>query len=824
MKSLPPLNNGRHNSETGKNKVLFGFNIFLRVLQSLLIVGVVLLILGGSLALGIGTGYFAYLVEDTPIPTKDELKRDLGDITQTSKLAYADNSEIATIRSDLMRTAVSSENISDLIKEAIINTEDEYFEEHKGFVPKAVIRALISEATGMGSSGGSTLTQQLVKQQILSDETTFKRKANEIILSMQIEKYFSKDEIVTTYLNVSPFGRNNKGQNIAGVQEAAKGIFGVDAKDVNLAQAAFIAGLPQSPITYSPYTNTGDLKEDYSLGLERKDFVLFSMYREKAITKKEYEEAKAYDLSKDFLKKQAVEADDQGFLYYSVLDEAQNVIAEKNAKADGLSDEEFADESTFVAYKNRAKKELENGGYTVQSTIDKNIYNSMQDAVRDYGYMLDDGSGSRIETGSVLMENKTGKILGFIGSRDYNTDQNNHAFDTVRQAGSSIKPVLVYGPAIDQGLMGSETRVADYPMKYRDGGATLANATNTGSRTFQTVRESLEWSNNIPAYHIYQNLIEKTGSDQFAYDNYLKKMNYPASHDWGVEAAPLGTTDVTTLNQTNGYQALANGGVYQEGYLIESIKDNDGNVVYQHEANPVEVFSPATASIMNDLMRSVIDAQITSPFKSVISGLDWNLGNADWVGKTGSTDNYADSWLVVSTPKVTISNWSGHGEANIPMNDGSGDRSANYLAYVINKVHQTNGDVFGTNDRFQLSNEVKQIKVSDFTGELPATVAYQNYKLQSPGKEVTSLWAKNGPADSTYQFGIGGTEENYSDYWRNYLNKIAAEQKKSEEKEKADREKKEKEKSTSSDKDKDKEKTNEKDSEDKEEGKKSENN
>ncbi|MGM0125000.1 penicillin-binding protein 1B [Enterococcus sp. AZ194] len=795
---MPPLDNERHNRNTKKDQWLFRINIVLRVIQSLVTFGVVLLILGGSLALGIGTGYFAYLVEDTNMPTKNELARDLGNITQTSKLTYADNSNIATIRSDLMRTAISSENISDLIKKAIINTEDEYFEEHNGFVPKAVVRALLSEATGMGSSGGSTLTQQLVKQQILSNETTFKRKANEIILSMQIEKYFSKDEIVTTYLNVSPFGRNNKGQNIAGVQEAAKGIFGVNAKDVNLAQAAFIAGLPQSPIVYSPYTNTGDLKEDYSLGLERKDFVLFSMYREKAITKKEYEEAKAYDLSKDFLKKETAKADDQGFLYYAVLDAAQEAIAKKNAKKDGISDEDFADEATYAAYLNRAKKELENGGYTVQSTIDKNIYNSMQDAVRDYGYMLDDGSGSRIETGSVLMENKTGKILGFIGSRDYNTDQNNHAFDTVRQAGSSIKPVLVYGPAIDQGLMGSETRVADYPMKYKDGGAVLANATNTGSKTFQTVRESLEWSNNIPAYHIYQNLIEKTGSDQFAYDNYLKKMNYPASHDWGVEAAPLGTTDVTTLSQTNGYQTLANGGVYQEGYLIESIKDNEGNVVYKHEPKPVKVFSPATASIMNDLMRSVIDAQITTPFKSVISGLDWNLGNADWVGKTGSTDHYADSWLVVSTPKVTISNWSGHGEANVPMYDGSGDRSANYLAYVINKVHQTNGDVFGTNERFNLSNEVKQVKVSDFTGALPATVDYQNYKLQSPGKEVTSLWAKDGPVDSTFEFGIGGTEADYSSYWKAYLDRIAAQQRQAEQakkaKEQTDNEKAEKEK------------------------------
>ena len=159
-------------------------------------------------------------------------------------------------------------------------------------VPKALVRALISDATGIGgSSGGSTLTQQLVKQQILTDETTFKRKANEILLALRIEKYFSKDEIVTTYLNVSPFGRNNKGENIAAWKKT-KGLFGKSAKDLNLPQAAFIAGLPQSPIVYTPYTNTGALKDDLSLGMKRKDFVLFSMYREKLFRKRNMKKPK----------------------------------------------------------------------------------------------------------------------------------------------------------------------------------------------------------------------------------------------------------------------------------------------------------------------------------------------------------------------------------------------------------------------------------------------------------------------------------------------------------------------------------------------------
>lgn len=188
------------------------------------------------------------------------------------------------------------------------------------------------------------------------------------LLAAQVEKHFSKNEIISMYLNVSPFGRNNKGQNIAGVQEAAKGIFGVNAKDVNLPQAAFIAGLPQSPITYSPYTNTGSLKEDLSAGLNRKDVVLFSMYRENKITKQQYEEAKAYDLTKDFLPQQIAEQSDREFLYYTVMGEATEIITKQLAEKD---DADLSDSSVYDAYYQKAQQTIQNKGYTIHSTIDK---------------------------------------------------------------------------------------------------------------------------------------------------------------------------------------------------------------------------------------------------------------------------------------------------------------------------------------------------------------------------------------------------------------------------------------------------------------------
>lgn len=757
------------NKKTEKKKIFLIANVVIRVIQSIFILGVVLLILGGSLGLGIGMGYFAYLVEDTQPPTKEELQTEISDITEVSKMTYADGAAIATVKSDLIRTRVDSEHISPLLKKAIIATEDEDFEEHKGVVPKAVVRALISDATGIGgSSGGSTLTQQLVKQQILTDETTFKRKANEILLAYRIEKYFSKDEIVTTYLNVSPFGRNNKGENIAGVEEAAKGLFGKSANDLTLPQAAFIAGLPQSPIIYTPYTNTGALKDDENIayGMKRKDFVLFSMYREKVITKEEYEEAKNYDLKQDFQPQQEANQNTEDFLYYAVLDQATKVIMDLNIEKAGVQKESL-DELGLEQYEQQARREIQNRGYTIQSTIDQTVYDTMQNAVANYGYMLDDGYGAGlVETGNVLMDNKTGRIIGFVAGRDYNVSQSNHALNTVRQVGSTIKPISVYGPAIDQGMIGSESRLANYPTSYIGGGE-LTNATNSGTNTFDTVRYALEWSYNIPVYHLNEAMKKQMGDDNFSYNNYLSKMNYPADPGWAYQSAPLGSIEATVLTQTNGFQTLANKGEYQQGYMIDKITDNNGTVIYEHKIEPVQVYSQATASIMNDMMRSVLDSKITTPFKDLIATLNPALTNIDWIGKTGTTDSYVDSWLVVSTPTITLGSWSGY---DIPtaMSPNSGDQNSTYLANLINAVYAVRPDLFGAGEKFTLSDDVIKSTVSSFTGEKPGTFTYNGATYTAPGPNTVSLYAKDGAPKSQYKFGYGGTDANYNAYWSRY--------------------------------------------------------
>ena len=252
---------------------------------------------------GVALGYGVALFDKAKVPQAEDLVKQVKNISSISEIVYADGSVIASIESDLLRTSVSSEEISDNLKKAIVATEDEHFLEHKGVVPKAVIRATLGTFAGLGSSsGGSTLTQQLIKQQVVGDAPTLARKATEIVDALALERSMSKDEILTTYLNVAPFGRNHKGQNIAGAQQAAEGIFGIDANKLSIPQAAFLAGLPQSPITYSPYENTGELKsdEDLKLGLKRAKDVLYNMYRTGALTQEEYDQYKDYNLKQDF--------------------------------------------------------------------------------------------------------------------------------------------------------------------------------------------------------------------------------------------------------------------------------------------------------------------------------------------------------------------------------------------------------------------------------------------------------------------------------------------------------------------------------------------
>ena len=734
------------------------------ILNTLFILGFI----GGLFGAGVALGYGVALFDKAKVPQAEDLVKQVKNISSISEIVYADGSVIASIESDLLRTSVSSEEISDNLKKAIVATEDEHFLEHKGVVPKAVIRATLGTFAGLGSSsGGSTLTQQLIKQQVVGDAPTLARKATEIVDALALERSMSKDEILTTYLNVAPFGRNHKGQNIAGAQQAAEGIFGIDANKLSIPQAAFLAGLPQSPITYSPYENTGELKsdEDLKLGLKRAKDVLYNMYRTGALTQEEYDQYKDYNLKQDFLPSGTINAVSRDYLYFTAMAEATDRMYDYLVQQDNVSSQELKKEAVQKAYHERAEQELSNGGYKITTTINKKIHTAMQNAVANYGRLVDDSTGQP-EVGNVLMDNKTGAVLGFVGGRNYQINQNNHAFDTKRSPASTTKPLLAYGIAIDQGLMGSASILSNYPTKFSNGNPIMyVNSPGTG---MMTLGEALNYSWNIPAYWTYRMLREK-GVDV---KGYMEKMGYEIP-EYGIESLPMGGgIEVTVAQHTNGYQTIANNGVYHQKHVIAKIESSDGRVIYEFQDKPVQVYSKATATIMQSLLREVISSRITSSFQTDLTSINSSLARADWIGKTGTTNEDENMWLMLSTPRLTLGGWLGHDD-NRPMAKGAGHyRNAKYMAYLVNAIQQAEPGVWG-NERFSLDSSVTQSQVLRSTGQKPGKVSVNGKTVDLSGSTVTSYWAnKAGAPTTSYHFAIGGSEADYQNAWSSIVSTL----------------------------------------------------
>ena len=388
----------------------------------------------------------------------------------------------------------------------------------------------------------------------------------------------------------------------------------------------------------------------------------------------------------------------------------------------------------------------------------------MQNAATNYGYLLNDSTGQP-EVGNVLMDNQTGAILGFVGGRDYQSNQNNHAFDTKRSPASTTKPILVYGIAIDQGLMGSASILSNYPTKFSNGNPIMH--VNSAGTAMMPLKEALNYSWNIPAYWTYRMLREK-GVDV---RSYMEKMGYYIP-EYGIESLPMGGgIEVTVAQHTNGYQTLANNGVYHKKYMISKIEKTNGEVIYEHKDEPVQVYSKATATIMQSLLRDVISSRLTTSFQNDLASINPRLASADWIGKTGTTNEEADMWLMVSTPRLTLGGWVGHDD-NSPLAQGAYYRNAKYMAHLVNAIQQASPSAWGS-ERFNLDSSVTSSQVLKSTGEKPGKVTINGKEVEVTGETVTSYWAnKAGAPTTTYKFAIGGSDSDYQNAWSSILGSL----------------------------------------------------
>ncbi|EKN65120.1 membrane carboxypeptidase [Neobacillus bataviensis LMG 21833] len=722
------------------------WNLFLLVLT--------VVILGGSFATGVGAGYFASLVKDEPVRSYDSMKKDIYNYTETSDLYFANDVYLGRLRTDLVREEVKLDHVSKDLSNAVIATEDEYFYQHKGVVPKAVFRALFQEVTNSAvQSGGSTLTQQLIKNQILTNEVSFQRKANEILLALRLEKFFDKKEILEAYLNVSTFGRNSSGQNIAGVQAAAKGIFGKSASELSLPQAAFIAGLPQSPFGYTPFTREGTVKNNLEPGLARMKTVLKRMFDGGYINQQQYAEASAYDITKDFTPPVANPLENYPWLTFEIEKRAIEVLTTVLAEKDGHTEKDLKnDDNLYYKYKTLASHDLHQNGYQIHSTIDKDIYDAMQvvkDNYKNYGpdkpqEKEDPETGEKItvmepvEVGAELIENKTGKIISFVAGRDYDKQKLNHATSAVRQNGSTMKPLLVYGPAIELGKAAPGTPLPDVALSLAPGRSTpWPRNYDLRYSGIVSARYALAKSYNVPAVKLYKDIVDQQPA------KYLEKMGFTSliKPDFENLATSIGSLEkgVTIEENTNAFSTFANGGKFIDAYMIDKIVDKDGKVIYQHEVKPVDVFKPQTAYLTLDMMRDVIKTGGTA------AGVNSKLNfRTDWAGKTGTGNEYIDSWFVATNPNVTFGIWTGYDTPKSLKTPGLSYslRTNNLWAELLNSAYSIKPDLVAPKESFQMPDGIVKRSYCVVSGMLPSSACSKAGLIESDYFNVNDVPSK----------------------------------------------------------------------------------
>lgn len=698
------------------------------VVWNLLLLFAIFIITSGVFAISVGAGYFASLVKDEPLRTKEEMREQILSYEETSEIYFAGDIYIGKLRTDLDRRETSLKAVSPMLVNAVLATEDEYFREHNGIVPKAVIRGLLQDVSNSSTqTGGSTLTQQLIKNQILTNEVSYERKAKEILLAMRIEHFMSKEEILEAYLNIIPYGRNANGTNIAGIATAAEGIFDVKPSDLTIPQAAYIAGIPQAPFKYTPFKVGGGLKSEEALqpGIDRMKTVLYRMKEVGYITDAEYKEAVNYDITQDFREPEQRADEKYPYLTRELQERATEIIARILAEKDGIDPARLDEEKKLKErYEILAERDVKTSGYRIYSTIDKNLYDAMNEAAKNfkaYGHTYtqkgvnEEGEEVTIEmpvqVGSMLIQNDTGKILSFVGGRDFNIIEVNHATQAYRSNGSTMKPLLAYGPALDYGVIGAGSPLAD--VKFKLGSYTPANFIPTEERGIIPAREALAHSQNLTALRLYHSILDRQPA------TYLERLGFSKLTDGDKEnlSTAIGglTYGATVEENTNAYAAFANNGQFIDAYMISKIVDLDGNVVYEHKAEPEQVFSEETAFMMTDMLRDTLTEGTGTRARSRLNF------SSDFAGKSGTSQGFKDVWFVGYNPSVTLGVWLGYDQPRSlnTFNNTYGEPSqrVNHLwATLMNTAYNTRKDLVNDGSKFKQPNGVVKASFCGISG------------------------------------------------------------------------------------------------------------
>lgn len=572
---------------------------------------------------GIGAGMYASISNEIGQMNMQELA-----LARSSMVYYMDEDgnyqEAATLFSDGNCIWVESNEIPEIMKEAIVSIEDERFYSHGGVDIKRTAGAVfgyIKEKLGMGIAtyGGSTITQQTIKNITQEKDRTSIRKIKEMMRAIALERQLSKDEILTMYLNVIYLGNNSYG-----VEAASNLYFNKPVAELTLTEAALIAGITQRPSYYDPLRNPDN-------AIKKRNTVLSKMYELEKITEEEYNSAVSSDLGIDINK-----ANKRRNIYSYFVDTVVSDVIRDLQEQRGYS-QTFATQQVF------------SGGLKIYTTMDINVQEALESVFENSGNFS--GGAKNAQAAMVVIDHATGAIKGIIGGKGEKTESRglNRATQTVRQPGSSFKPLSVYTPAIEKKLITSASRVVDEPISIKDW---KPKNSYSGFKGDMSIKKAVEISANIPAIKTLQ----KVGlSTSYSYVTQKFKLSTIANEDRDYSPLALGglTNGVTVKEMTAAYGVFANGGYYIEPYCYTKVLDSANKVLLEYIPQKERVINPATAYVMTDLLYGVVNGPSGTGRAAKLSN------NIATYGKTGTTNNEYDKWFVGYTPYYVGGVWFG---------------------------------------------------------------------------------------------------------------------------------------------------------------------
>lgn len=633
-------------------------------------VGTAKTVIGTILAIGLTTCLMFFAIFMVYVHTSLDLDVDISAYTlkQSSTVYYQDKTsgewvELTKLHGVENRTLVSIDEIPKHVRDALISIEDERFESHHGVDWKSTAKAILGKLTGSSTRGGSTISQQVIKNTTGDNEVTIKRKVREIFRALRLEKNYSKDEILETYLNLVYFGNGCNG-----IEAAAESYFGKTVGELSIAEAASIVGITQFPYKYDP--SRGDWYREQNK--ERQLTVLYKMHELGKISDEEYEQAKVEPL---------VFSWDPGFVPSAGV--ASRVDTASSTEYDSYFVERMfndivADMHEQLGFDELVAKDLlYTGGYSIYCTVDPKVQSIVESVYADRNNLnYTSSKGQQLQSGATIIDNSTGDIVavaGRVGERegrfllDYST--------VVRQCGSAIKPLSVYAPALDAGVITPASVIDDYPVEMLNGSAWPVNA-YSGYRSIMTLQDAIRNSSNPTAV---RTAIKLTLPASYAFMTENLGFTTLTNDDMTAAGAlALGglSKGVTTREMAAAYASFANGGVYTTPRTYTEVRDHNGNVILENKSESHVAMNESTAYAMNELLKNVVRNG---------TGTGANFSGMTIAGKTGSTNSNNDRYFVGYTPYYTAAVWVGYDTPTRIV--ASGNPAATLWKTFMSKVH-----------------------------------------------------------------------------------------------------------------------------------------